>query len=206
MNGVVVVAGSISTTLFVVSALPMLYKAARTRDLASYSIGNLLLANVGNAFYAVYVFSMPMGPIWALHSFYMLSSALMLFWYLRYEVKKRGRASERIDGAASTGSAGLLGVEQRRVVGGPLVEAREYGARSGREVGCLVILAGEGANVIKRVEDHHSRELDLIIKIAPQQVGTLIAVEPARSDSGSTCSLTIVWDASAFSGVVQPLQ
>ena len=96
MNGVAVVAGSISTTLFLVSALPMLYKAARTSDLESYSIGNLLLANVGNAFYAVYVFSMPMGPIWALHSFYMLSSALMLFWYLRYEVKKRGRATEGV--------------------------------------------------------------------------------------------------------------
>jgi hypothetical protein len=84
MNGVAVLAGSISTALFVVSALPMLYKAARTRDLGSYSLGNLLLANVGNGFYAIYVFSMPVGPIWALHSFYMLSSALMLFWYLRY--------------------------------------------------------------------------------------------------------------------------
>jgi uncharacterized protein with PQ loop repeat len=91
MNGIAVVAGSISTALFVVSALPMLYKAVRTRDLGSYSFGNLLLANVGNGFYAVYVFSMPAGPIWALHSFYMLSSALMLIWYLGYEVRKRGR-------------------------------------------------------------------------------------------------------------------
>lgn len=93
MNGVGVLAGSISTALFVVSALPMLYKAACTRDLSSYSLGNLLLANVGNGFYAIYVFSMPAGPIWALHSFYMLSSALMLLWYLRYEVRKRRRGS-----------------------------------------------------------------------------------------------------------------
>jgi hypothetical protein len=28
-----------------------------------------------------------------MHSFYMLSSALMLFWYLRYEVSKRRRGS-----------------------------------------------------------------------------------------------------------------
>ena len=97
MNGVAVLAGSVSTALFVVSALPMLYKAARTRDLGSYSLGNLLLANVGNGFYAIYVFSMPVGPIWALHSFYMLSSALMLCWYLRYEVSKRRRGSARVD-------------------------------------------------------------------------------------------------------------
>jgi hypothetical protein len=101
MNGVAVLAGSISTALFVVSALPMLYKAACTRDLGSYSLGNLLLANVGNGFYAIYVFSMPVGPIWALHSFYMLSSALMLVWYLRYEVSKRRRGSAGVDRATA---------------------------------------------------------------------------------------------------------
>ena len=47
MNGVAVLAGSISTSLFVVSALPMLYKAACTRDLSSYSLGNLVLAASG---------------------------------------------------------------------------------------------------------------------------------------------------------------
>jgi hypothetical protein len=101
MTGVAVLAGSISTALFVVSALPMLYKAARTRDLGSYSLGNVLLANVGNGFYAIYVFSMPVGPIWALHSFYMLSSALMLFWYLRYEVSKRRHGSAEADRATA---------------------------------------------------------------------------------------------------------
>ncbi|MFL6046629.1 MAG: PQ-loop domain-containing transporter [Propionibacteriaceae bacterium] len=69
MNSVAMIAGSISTALFVVSALPMLYKAARTKELGSYSLGYLALANVGNGFYAIYVFSMPVGPIWALHSF-----------------------------------------------------------------------------------------------------------------------------------------
>ncbi len=73
MNSVALIAGSISTALFVASALPMLYRAAHTRDLGSYSIGNLPLANVGNGFYAIYVLSMPVGPIWALHSFYMLT-------------------------------------------------------------------------------------------------------------------------------------
>lgn len=95
MDCVAVLAGSVSTVLFVVSALPMLYKAARTRDLGSYSLGNILLANVGNGFYAIYVFRMPVGPIWALHGFYTLSSALMLFWYWRYEVSRRRRGSGR---------------------------------------------------------------------------------------------------------------
>jgi hypothetical protein len=101
MNGVAVVAGSISTALFVVSALPMLYKAARTKELGSYSLGYLLLANVGNGFYSIYVFSMPVGPIWALHSFYVVSSALMLFWYLRYEVSQRRHASAGVDRAVA---------------------------------------------------------------------------------------------------------
>jgi len=102
MNGVAVLAGSISTALFVASSLPMLYKAARTKDLGSYSFGNMMLANVGNAVYAVYVFSMPPGPIWALHSFYTLSSALMMFWYLRYEVSRHRRVAAGVDqGAAS---------------------------------------------------------------------------------------------------------
>ena len=93
MNSVAMIAGSISTTLFVASSLPMLYKAARTKELGSYSLGYLALANVGNGFHTVYVLSLPVGPIWALHSFYVLSSALMLVWYLRYEVRKRRRSS-----------------------------------------------------------------------------------------------------------------
>ena len=79
-----VVAGMISTVLFVGSYLPMLVKAFRTRDLSSYSRGNLVLANVGNAVYTVYVASLPLGPIWFLHSFYVLSTALMLLWHLRH--------------------------------------------------------------------------------------------------------------------------
>jgi hypothetical protein len=43
-----VVAGAISTTIFVASTLPMLVKAARTKDLGSYSLGNILLSNLGN--------------------------------------------------------------------------------------------------------------------------------------------------------------
>jgi uncharacterized protein with PQ loop repeat len=79
-----VLAGSISTVLFAMSTLPMLIKAARTKELASYSRGNLVLANVGNAVHSVYVLQLPPGPIWALHGFYVITSGLMLFWHLRY--------------------------------------------------------------------------------------------------------------------------
>ena len=83
-------AGMVSTTIFAGSVLPMLVKAVRSRDLSSYSLGNLGLANVGNVVHSVYVFSLPAGPLWVLHSFYLLSTALMLGWYLRWG--RRGRA------------------------------------------------------------------------------------------------------------------
>ena len=40
-------AGMVSTTVFAGSVLPMLIKAVRSRDLSSYSLANLALANVG---------------------------------------------------------------------------------------------------------------------------------------------------------------
>jgi hypothetical protein len=79
-----VLAGILSTGLFAMSYLPMLVKAARTRDLSSYSLGNLAITNVGNAVHSVYVFSLPLGPIWFLHTFYLVASALMLVWFMRY--------------------------------------------------------------------------------------------------------------------------
>ena len=88
-----VLAGTTSTALFMASMLPMLVKAWRTRDLASYSLGNLLLANTGNAIHCVYVFSLPAGPIWALHSFYVLTTGTMLVWFLRYGVREHTHAS-----------------------------------------------------------------------------------------------------------------
>ncbi len=78
-----VIAGTVSSAIFVVSVLPMLVKAWRTKDLASYSPANLVLANFGNVIHSVYVFSLPAGPIWILHSFYLVSSALMLIWYVQ---------------------------------------------------------------------------------------------------------------------------
>ena len=74
----------ISTSIFTLSHIPMLVRAFRTKDLRSYSAANLVLANLGNMFHWLYVAYLPFGPIWFLHSFYTLVSALMLFWYLHY--------------------------------------------------------------------------------------------------------------------------
>lgn len=79
-----ILAGMVSTTVFATSMMPMLVKAARTRDLSSYSLGSLVLANIGNAVHSVYVFHLPPGPIWFLHGFYLLTSAVMLCWWVRY--------------------------------------------------------------------------------------------------------------------------
>jgi hypothetical protein len=62
----------------------MLVKAGRTKNLASYGLGNILLANVGNLIYAVYVVGLPLGPVWALHGFHLGATGLMLFWYVRH--------------------------------------------------------------------------------------------------------------------------
>ena len=92
-----VLAGLTSTVIFAVSTTPMLAKAYRTRDLASYSLGNIALANLGNAVHSVYVFSLPPGPIWALHTFYVVTSGLMLAWFLRYgRPRAPHRAPERV--------------------------------------------------------------------------------------------------------------
>ena len=91
-----VLAGSASTAIFIASTLPMLVKAGRTKDLASYSLGNIALANVGNVIYAIYVFSLPVGPIWALHGFHLSATGLMLFWYVRHAGRPRPRPNRSV--------------------------------------------------------------------------------------------------------------
>jgi hypothetical protein len=78
------IAGGISSLIFVVGGMPMLYKAWCTRNLNSYSPLSLALSTAGNALYWLYVISLPLGPIWFLHAFWTLANGLMLLWYLRY--------------------------------------------------------------------------------------------------------------------------
>lgn len=100
-------AGTVSTILFAASMLPMLVKAARTKDLASYSLGNLVLGNVANAVHSVYVFSLPAGPIWLLHAAYVVASILMLAWCLRYR-NTPGTAAQEAPGKGSHPQVRLL--------------------------------------------------------------------------------------------------
>ena len=98
-NNLPVLAGAISTTIFALSTLPMLMKAFRTKDLRSYSPSNILLSNMGNLIHSIYIFHLPMGPIWILHVFYLVTTGLMLVWYLRYEWRPNthGRTIPRSD-------------------------------------------------------------------------------------------------------------
>jgi hypothetical protein len=83
----------VSTVLFGISNLPMVLKAVHTKDLGSYSLGSLAVINAANSVHSLYVFSLPMGPIWLLHSFYLLASALMLAMFLRFQHAHTGARS-----------------------------------------------------------------------------------------------------------------
>ena len=100
MTSLPVIAGIASTIIFAASTLPMLVKAYRTRDLSSYSLGNMLLANVGNVVHSVYVVSLPPGPVWVLHGFYVVSTGLMLVWFLRYHATGARRTDRPALGTA----------------------------------------------------------------------------------------------------------
>lgn len=96
--------GTIATVLFVVSQAPMLIKAARTRDLASYSGANLVIANVGNLAQTGYVATLPAGPVWALHAFNTLASGCMAYWWLRHRNDARHAVPSGPDHRSSTSS------------------------------------------------------------------------------------------------------
>jgi hypothetical protein len=100
-----VAAGVFSTVIFAVSMMPMLVKAARTKNLDSYSLGNIVLTNAGNLIHSVYVYSLPAGPIWALHTFYLVTAATMLVWYLRYAARPGAPRQERPDASPEEAAA-----------------------------------------------------------------------------------------------------
>lgn len=77
-GGVAEAVGAFASVIFAISHVPMVVKAVRTREVRSYSLPNLLLVNAGNALWTVYVISLPLGPIWALHTLYLLAAATML--------------------------------------------------------------------------------------------------------------------------------
>lgn len=104
------IAGTVSTVVFAVSNLPMLRKALRTRDVSSYSLSSLAMINAANAAYSLYVFSLPVGPVWALHTFYVVSCAIMLVLCLGQR-QVSGRRAPRDD--APPGPRGVRGARRR---------------------------------------------------------------------------------------------
>lgn len=104
-------AGMASTALFAAANFPMLAKAIRTRDMTSYSFTALLVGNAANVVHTVYVLSLPIGPIWVLHGFYLLSMAVMIGLYLRHG---RSRATRATDAAVDvrSGSRDRIGPER----------------------------------------------------------------------------------------------
>src|SRR5262245_11331047 len=89
MEQVQIVAGSIAGLIFAAGNWNMLVKAWRTKDLRSYSLGQMMLNNVGNLFYWLYVLSLPFGPIYFMHGFFTFVSLLMLIWYFAYRTAPR---------------------------------------------------------------------------------------------------------------------
>ena len=83
------IAGILSTTIFALGNIPMLWKAARTHSMRSYSYMHILMNNAANAVHWIYISALPVGPIWFLHGFYTISAALMLLWYFRFGCRAR---------------------------------------------------------------------------------------------------------------------
>ena len=77
-------AGVASTMMFAGSTLPMVVRAARTRDVSSYSRSHLVMTNAGNAVHTVYIASLPPGPVWLLHCMYVLVAAFMFAAHRRW--------------------------------------------------------------------------------------------------------------------------
>ena len=83
-----IIAGTISSFIFAGGNIPMLWKVYRTRDVRSYSWPNVLMVNIGNVLYWLYVVNLPFGPIWLLHTFYTIASGILLILYVRFQADK----------------------------------------------------------------------------------------------------------------------
>lgn len=84
MEHLQLIAGSVSSLIFITGTLNMVVKAWLTKDMASYSISALVLNNIGNLIYWLYIVSLPLGPIYLLHGFYTVTTIFLLAWALLY--------------------------------------------------------------------------------------------------------------------------
>lgn len=79
-----ILAGSLSSLIFIGGTLSMLWKAWKTRDMTSYSVSGLALNTFGNLMNWLYVLSLPFGPIYFLHTFHTIATAFMLIGSVVY--------------------------------------------------------------------------------------------------------------------------
>ena len=98
MDSLALIAGMVSSFIFSSSHIPMLLKAYQTKDLHSYSALNLVLVNSGNLLYWLYVVTLPPGPIWILHTFYTISSGILLVMYWRQAARPTWKLGYRWTG------------------------------------------------------------------------------------------------------------
>jgi uncharacterized protein with PQ loop repeat len=96
IENIQVIAGAISSAMFILGTLPMLLKAWRTKDMHSYSFSNIALSNLGNAVHWLYILSLPVGPIWFLHGFHTVATLLMLIWYVAYTRRETVRRASSL--------------------------------------------------------------------------------------------------------------
>jgi hypothetical protein len=89
MDNFQMIAGTLAGFIFAGASWNMVIKAWRTKDLRSYSLGQIALNNLGNIFYWIYVVSLPFGPIYFMHGFFTLVSLFMLVWYFRFSAARQ---------------------------------------------------------------------------------------------------------------------
>ncbi len=125
-----ILAGMVAAMVFAISNLPMLRKALRTRDVSSYSLPSIVMINGANAVYSIYVFSLPPGPIWALHAFYLVACGIMLTLCVR---GRRSHTDGNRTDAIPAGSAD--DPEPRFAADRELLDAELAHGRTGRAEG-----------------------------------------------------------------------
>lgn len=130
------IAGAISSSMFAAGNIPMLVKAARTRSLSSYSQVQLAMVGTANIFHWFYVSSLPWGPIWFLHSFHTVATAILILLYVRYEVGAGLSITRMLDGVGIGGRVAVAWSMRAALAGLLLlggVSQAELGSRTSDE-------------------------------------------------------------------------
>jgi len=88
-----ILVGYLCTSIFMLSRVPMLLKAVRTRDLSSYSLGHLAMSAGANLLFWIYVVGLAFGPVWILQIFFTVTDLTMLTLCVKQRrLEKKGSA------------------------------------------------------------------------------------------------------------------